>query len=89
MMAHRHARSEPSPAGPSPSSGWTGSALAVSCSRFATPSSGSRVLAEIGEDHIYDSVQAAVAASNGSTEQQDKSAEQTGQEDKGPGKVTV
>ena len=86
MMAHRHARSEPSPAGPSPSSGWTGSALAVSRSRFATPGSGSRVLAEIGEDHIYDSVQAAVAASSGSTEQQDKSAEQTDQEDKGPGR---
>ena len=30
------------------------------------------VLAEIGEDHIYDSVQAAVAASNGAAEQQDK-----------------
>ena len=44
------------------------------------------VLAEIGEDHIYDSVQAAVAASNGSAEQQDKSAEQTEQEDKGPGR---
>ena len=45
-----------------------------------------RVLAEIGEDHVYDSVQAAVAASNGSAEQQDKSAEQTEQEDKGPGR---
>ncbi len=44
------------------------------------------VLAEIGKDHIYDSVQAAVAASNGSAEQQDKSAEQTEQEDKGPGR---
>ena len=30
------------------------------------------VLAEIGEDHIYDSVHAAVAASNGSTEQEAK-----------------
>jgi len=30
------------------------------------------VLAEIGEDHIYDSVQAAVAASNGAAEQQNK-----------------
>jgi MFS superfamily sulfate permease-like transporter len=30
------------------------------------------VLAEIGEDHIYDSVRAAVAASNGSAKQQDK-----------------
>ena len=45
-----------------------------------------RVLAEIGEDHVYDSVQAAVAASNGSAKQQDKSAEQTEQEDKGPGR---
>jgi sulfate permease, SulP family len=34
------------------------------------------VLAEIGEDHIYDSVHAAVAASNGSTEQEDKGARQ-------------
>ena len=75
MMAHRDARSEPSPAGPSPSSGCTGSGLAVSCSRFTTPSSGSRVLAEIGEDHIYDRMQAAVAASNGPTEHKDKSAE--------------
>ncbi len=44
------------------------------------------MLAEIGEDDNYDSVQAAVAASNGSAEQQDKSAEQTEQEDKGPGR---
>jgi hypothetical protein len=35
------------------------------------------VLTEIGEDHIYDSVQAAVAASNGAAEQQDK----------GPGRI--
>jgi sulfate permease, SulP family len=34
------------------------------------------VLAEIGEDHIYDSVHAAVAASNGSTDQEDKGARQ-------------
>ena len=33
------------------------------------------VLAEIGEDHIYDSVHAAVAASNGPTEQEDKGSE--------------
>ncbi len=44
------------------------------------------MLAEIGEDDNYDSVQAAVAASNGSAEQQDKSAEQTEQEDKGRGR---
>ena len=75
MMAHRHARSEPSLAGPSPSSSCTGSALADRCSRSTTPSSGSRVLAEIGEDHIYDSVQAAVAASNAPAEHKDKSAE--------------
>jgi len=43
------------------------------------------VLAEIGEGHIYDSVQAAVAASNGPAEQQDKSTGPTEQEDKGPG----
>ena len=79
MMAHRHALSEPSPAGPSPSSSCTGSALAVRCSRSTTPSSGSRVLAEIGEDHIYDSVQAAVAASNGPAEQR-TSRRSTGQE---------
>jgi hypothetical protein len=30
------------------------------------------VLAEIGEDHIYDSVHAAVAAGNGPAEQEDK-----------------
>jgi len=41
------------------------------------------VLAEIGEDYICDIVHAAVAASNGPTEQQDKSTEQ---EDKGPGR---
>jgi MFS superfamily sulfate permease-like transporter len=38
------------------------------------------MLAEIGEDHIYDSVQAAVAAGNEPAEQQDMPAEQTEQD---------
>jgi len=65
----------PGPKTSAPAAMSFGSGLAVSCSRFTTPSPGSRVLAEIGEDHIHDRMQAAVAASNGPTEYKDKSTE--------------